>query len=143
MPVDWLNAIAPPITAVEHALTESQFIETTYVGPTTRDRIAYPAGEVLPENVSRTAPNEYTHTLRANLYFERPDRRVDFVDDILHAVADVTEEAMASLRATECIDQYVPSAFELYAGELDNTLVILISVQFEVTTLVDVSDAGV
>lgn len=141
MPVDWLNALAPPVTALEHALHESAFIDTVYVGPRTRDRIDYPAGEVLPESISRSDPNEYTFRLRANLYFSR-DRDTEFVDDILHGVADVTEEAMLAFRATDRIGQYVPSSFETYAGELDNTLVVLMSIQFEVTTLVDVADAG-
>jgi len=141
MSVDWLTPLAAPVTALEHAINESKFIEATYTGPRTRDRIDYPAGEVLPENVSRVGPNEYQASLRANLYFQR-ERDTEFVDDILHAVADVTEEAMVAFKATECVGQYVPAAFELYAGELDNTLVILMSIQFDVSVLVDVADAG-
>lgn len=141
MTVDWLRALAPPVEALEHALHESAFIESTHTGPRTFDRMDYPVGEVLPQSVTRTQPNQYTHSIRANCYFQRA-RDTDYIDDILHAVADVTEEGCIALRATDCVSNYVPSNFDAYAGELDNTLVVLISIEFDITTLVDVADAG-
>lgn len=136
--VDWLKFRARPIRAVEHGVAAVDAFEDSYTGPRTFDRIDYPIAEVLPQETARTDGNEFTHTIYANLYFER-ERGQDYVDDVLHPTAAVIDEVLAALKATECVVTFVPAAIEDYAGELDDTLVLLVSIRFEMVTVVDLA----
>lgn len=139
MPIDWLAVRADPIEAVEHGVRQVDALETSHVGPVTYDRMDYPVGEVLPQSTSRTDGNEFTHTIYTNLYFER-GRDMDYVEDILHPVAATVAEVLDTLSDTESVVSYIPQTIEDFAGELDNTLVLLVSIQFEITTLVDLRE---
>lgn len=138
--VDWLEVRAAPLRAVEHGaeLNDGTF-ETVYTGPKTWDRMDYPVAEVLPQDSARTGGNEWTHTLMTNLYFER-GRDTDYVEDVLHPVAAVIEDTLAALSATECVVSYVPQSIEDFAGEVSDSLVILVSITWEVTTQVDLAE---
>jgi hypothetical protein len=142
MAVDWLAVRADPIEAVEHGVAVAEqngSLEATDTGPRSFDRIDYPFGQVLPQDTRRTDGNEFTHTINVALLFER-GRETDYVDDILHPVADVIDEVLSELSATDSVVTYVPSAIEDYAGELDDTLLIMIRVEFTVTTLVNLAE---
>jgi hypothetical protein len=141
MAVDWLKIRADPIRAIEHGVAEASAINETHTGPVTYDAMEYPVGEVLPQSTTQSDGNEFTHRIFANLYFER-ERRQDYVDDILHPVADVIDESLAALSAETSVIRYVPTSIEDYAGELDNTLVLLVSIEFTVTTAVDLADTA-
>lgn len=137
--VNWFDVRAPPIRAIEHGVRESGVFNTEYVGPKTWERIDYPVGEVMPQSTSHTGGNEFTHSVFANLYFER-SRDTDYVDDVLHPVAAVIEESLAALSNTESVVAYRAQSVEDFAGELDDTLILLVSIEFEVTTLVDLAE---
>lgn len=140
MAIDWLRVRSDPIEAIEHGVNEnSDLFETIYTGPITEDAMRYPVAEVLPENTSRADGNEFDHQIRVNLYFER-GRDMDYVEDILHPVAGVVDECLAALSATPSVVTYVPGLIEDYAGELDNTYILLVSIRFDVTTLVDLAE---
>lgn len=141
MPIDWLAVRADPIEAVEHGVDATDTFDSIQVGPRTFDRISYPAAEVLPQETTRTSGNDFSHTIFTNLYFER-SRDVDYIEDILHAVADVIGETMTALAATESAISFVPAGVEDYAGQLDNTQVLLVSIRWEVTTTVDLAETG-
>jgi len=142
MTLDWLDIRGPPIEACEHGVRENApHFNSVFVGPRTFDRIEYPSAMVLPENTSRTGGNEFTHRVDTVLYFERT-RGYDYVDDILHPVAAVISDTLTALRNTECVITYMPAVVEDYAGELDGTSVLMVRVQFEISTVRDVSEAG-
>jgi hypothetical protein len=107
------------------------------VGPVDYSALSYPYVEILPESTDDQGGNEWAHTLRANLYFER-GRRTDYVDDVLPAVRDIVTGIIEELGTVECVVSYRPTTVEDFAGELDGTLVLLVSAQFTVSTLVDV-----
>jgi len=141
MPIDWLAVRSDPIEAVEHGVRQVDAIDTAYVGPVTRDRLDYPAGEILPQSTTRSDGNEFTHSIYANLYFER-GKDMDYIEDVLHPVAWCIDEVLSALADTDSVITYVPSSVEDFAGELDNTLVLLVAIQFEVTTLVDMAETA-
>jgi hypothetical protein len=139
MAIDWLTVRADPIEAAEHGVEATDTFETLYIGPRTADRISYPAAEVLPQATERTSGNEFQHTLFTNLYFNR-SRGLDYIDEVLHVIADVITETLAAFARTETAISYVPASIEDYAGELDDTLVLLVSIRWEVTTTVELAD---
>jgi hypothetical protein len=140
MAIDWHRVRAAPLEAVEHGVVAADVTANDpYVGPRTFDRIDYPAGEIIPQNTTRTDGNEFQHTIFANLYFER-SRSLDYVADVLHPVAAVIDEVLSALSSTECVVTYVPGEIQDYAGELDNTSVLLVTIRFEITTLVDLAE---
>jgi len=67
----------------------------------------------------------------------RRDRDLDYIEDILHPVAGVIEETLSALEATPQTTDYHPSSIQDYAGELDDTKVLLVMIRFEVLTSVD------
>jgi hypothetical protein len=135
--VDWLSVRADPIEAVEHGVeAESDLFRSMHTGPRSFDRIDYPLAEVLPEETNRLDATNWSHAVRVNLYFER-GRDLDYVEDVLHPVAGVLDSVLTSLGDTECTNNYYPETIEDYAGELDNTKLLLVSIRFRVTTLVD------
>lgn len=140
MTVDWLSVRAAPLEAVEHGVAANDDVfETTYTGPKTWDRMDYPVAEVMPQDTTRSAGNEFSHTLMTNLYFER-GRETDYIDDVLHPVAGVIDDTLSALSDTECVLTYVPTSIEDFAGEVGDSLVILVSITWEVTTLVDLAE---
>ena len=130
---DWYTRLAAPIEAVAHGVEQVPTFETTYVGPTTFSNMRYPVAEVLPDDTTRTGPTDWTHTIVCNLYFER-SRDTDYLGDVLHPVAAVLDEALAALSTVECITNYHPASIQDFAGELDDTKLLLVSIQFEATT---------
>jgi len=141
MAIDWLNVRLPPIEAVQHGVAATDHFATEYTGPRTFDAIDYPAAQVYPVETSRTDGNIFTHRIEANLVFERT-RGYDYLDDVLHPMADVISECMSALANTGTVIAYYPNAIEDFAGELDNTGVVIIRIEFQVTTDVDMAETG-
>lgn len=135
--VNWLDIRRKPLEAIEHGIsaTETPFGET-HTGPVSFDAMDYPVAEILPETTERASGTEWTHRIIVNLFFQR-ERGLDYVDDILHPVADVLDATLAELGTVDCINNYAPTRIEDYAGELDNTSVLLVSITLEATTLID------
>ena len=138
--VNWFEIRSAPIDAVETAVAKNDDVfRTQYVGPSTWENMDYPVAEILPEETARTGPNDWEHSIRLNLYFERT-KRTDYAEHILRPVSDVLTDALAELSALSCVNNYRPERIEDYAGELDDTLIILVSIELRVETLIDVSD---
>jgi len=136
---DWLRVRKGPIEATEHgveAAASEGLFDSQHTGPRSFDRISYPCAEVLPERTERAGATNWRHSLRVNLYFER-GRRLDYIEDVLHPTAAVLDNVLASLSSLPEVTNYHPSSIEDYAGELDNTQLLLVSVQFECVTQVD------
>jgi hypothetical protein len=138
MSLDWYDIRAPPIEACQHGVAVADVSEVNYTGPRTFENIDYPAGEVLPQQTSRTAGNEFQHDIFVNLYFER-GRDTEYLD-VLHHVSSVISEVMGALSNTEDVISFVPAVIEDFAGELDDTLILLVSTRFEITTVVEMAD---
>lgn len=137
--VNWYDTLAAPIEAVTHGVAAADDrldIPTQYVGPRTYDRIDYPAAEVLPDELSRLDGTNWQHSVVANLYFERT-RSTDYLDDVLHPVAAVLDESLTALSEVDCITNYYPESIQSFAGELDNTSFLLVTIRFRATTQLD------
>lgn len=139
MAIDWLALRQDVIDAIEHGVVETDRFETTYVGARTFKRIDYPTAQVYPVNTTRSGGNEYTHSVEANLVFERR-RSYDYRETVLHPMADTISECMDALAATESVVAYYPTEIEDFAGELDNTGVVIIRIAFEVTSQADFAE---
>jgi hypothetical protein len=134
---DWLSIRADPIEAVEHGVAQADtFFASRHTGPVTFEKIEYPAAEVLPDETSRADATNWSHGIMVNLYFER-DRELDYVDDVLHAVADVIENVHAELETLPTTNNWYPESIQDFAGELDNTALLLVMIRFRITTAVD------
>jgi len=139
MAIDWLTVRQAPIEAIQHGVDATDLFETVMTGPRTFDRIDYPAAQVYPVNTTRTSGNEFLHNIEVNVVVER-SRGYDYIEEVLHPMAGVITECMDALAATECVVTYVPSEIEDFAGELDNTGVVVIRINFEITTQVDLAE---
>lgn len=138
--VNWLDVRAAPIEAVEHGVAEAdEHFRSTHTGPRTFDRIDYPVAEVLPDETARADSTNWEHSIYVNLYFER-SRGLEYVADVLHPTAAVLDECLAALSDVECITNYYPESVQDFAGELDNTSVLLVSIRFRCQSLVDPGD---
>lgn len=130
-----LDAKIDVIDAAERGAATAD-LRDPVVGPVDYDALSYPYVEILPESTDAQGGNEWAHTLRANLYFER-GRRTEYTTDILAAVRDIVTGVIGELGDVSCVGRIVPQTIEDYAGELDGTLVLLVSVQFSVLTQID------
>ena len=131
---------ADVIHAIATGAQQTDTLNGPAVGPTSFNEIRYPYAEVLPETTTRQEGNVYAHSVRLNCYFRR-DRDTDYLDQ-LAAAMDALSNALAELRDTECVGQFVPTTIEDFAGEFDNTALILISTEIQTTTQVDEADIG-
>ena len=116
----------------------NEFLSDPTVGPTQFQKLDYPAVQILPESTDDQGGNQFAHTLRVNCYFER-ERDTDYLD-VLEVIKDVTTGVIQELGEIDCVLTYRPTTIEDYAGQLDNTLLLLVSIQFTVTTQVDLAD---
>lgn len=139
--VDWLALRQTVIEDIQHGVTAADTIETVMTGPRSVERMDYPVGQVYPQNTTRSDGNEYTHRIEANLVFER-QRGYDYLDDVLHPMAEVIRECMAALAADDAVMTYFPNEIEDFAGQMDNTAVVIVRIEFTVTTLVDFAETG-
>lgn len=135
--VDWLRIRKDPIEAVEHGVAQSDsFFESIHTGPVTFDRVDYPLAEVLPDATERADATNWTHSIMVNLYFER-DRELDYIEDVLHPVADVLDNVLAELDTLAEVTNYYPESIQDFAGELDNTSLLLVMIRVRCMTAID------
>ena len=123
------------IDAIEQGAAAVDAFHAPEVGPTDYDALDFPYIQVLPENTTDQGGNEFQHQVRLNCYFERD--RGDAYTDYLRAVGDATTNALAALSDEPSVVSFRPTTIEDYAGELNGTLILLVSVQVSVGTLVD------
>lgn len=109
------------------------------LGPVSAARTDYPYAEVLPESTDYQSGNEFAHTVRLNCYFERTGDSDDYLL-MLATAFDAIKQSISHLSAVECVVSYRPETIEDYAGELNGTLLVMISTQLRVTTLVDLAE---
>jgi len=135
--VNWYDIRAKPIEAVQHGVNEaSDLFNSTHTGPRTFDRIDYPVAEVLPDETARVGSTDWEHSIVVNLYFER-SREQDYLEDVLYPTAAVIDHVLASLSDVDCINNYHPESVQDFAGELDNTQLLLVSIRFRATSMID------
>ena len=127
------------IEAIRDGADAVDTLHTPTLGPVSADRIDYPYAEVLPETTDYQSGNEYAHTVRLNCYFERTGDTDDYLL-MLATAFDAIKQAVDDLSEVSCVVSYRPETIEDYAGELNGTLLVLISTQLRVTTLVDLAD---
>lgn len=138
--IDWYMARVPVIEAVEkgaHHIRDTAGDPT--VGPVTWERLNYPHVEVLPESSEYQGGNEFAHLVRVNVYFERS--KGDGYLDHLRVAMDAVNGATEALKDEPHAVTWRPESIQDFAGEVDNTLVLLISTQLRVTSLTDLSDS--
>jgi len=123
------------IDAVEAGAAAVAAFHAPEVGPTDYDSLDFPYVQVLPENTTDQGGNEFQHQIRLNCYFERD--RGDAYTEYLEAVGTATTNALAEVSDIDCVYSFRPTTIEDYAGELNGTLILLVSVQLSIGTLVD------
>jgi len=126
------------IEAVEHGASTIERLNGPHVGPTTFDRIDYPQVQVLPESMDQQSGNEYTNYIRLNCFFQRK-RGTTYLEQ-LEAALDALGAALDELSTVDCVLSYFPTTIEDFAGEQDNTALLLISIRIQVGTLIDLAD---
>jgi len=117
------------------AVTE---VAATELGPRTYDELAYPYAEVMPDTLTYQGGSEYEHTFMTNLYFLR--KRHENYLDLLEVVREAILAVGDALDGVECTVTIKPTAMEDFAGQLDDNLIIMVSVTWTVGTLVDFAD---
>lgn len=127
------------IEAISDGADAVDTLHTATLGPVAETRTDYPYAEVLPENTEYQSGNEFAHTIRLNCYFERTERNDDYLL-MLATAFDAVKESIDELASVGCVVSYRPQTIEDYAGELDGTLLVLISIQLRITTLVDLAE---
>lgn len=146
MTVDWAAHRVPVIEAIrDGAYHIDDVTGDPVIGPQAFDAIDYPHAEILPQSSDRTGGHEFTHQVRFNYYFQLArDRRGEHVGqqylDHLDTVMTATSEIMEQLKDEAVVVNYAPGLVEDYAGTQDGSLVVLISVRFDVITLVDMAE---
>jgi len=127
------NAIA----AVEHGAATVDELHDPVVGPVSfgDGRVDYPYVQVLPESTTQQDGNDWQHTIRLNCIFQR-DRGDDYLR-FLEVTFDAVAGALAQLSSVSCVYSFVPTTIEDFAGEDDGNLLVMISVQIQVGSLID------
>jgi hypothetical protein len=124
------------IEAVSHGASRVEELHDPVVGPVSYgNRIDYPYCQVLPETTTQQSGNDWQHTIRLNCIYER-DRDSDYLR-FLEVTFDAVREALEELSEVSCVYSYVPATVEDFAGEDDGNLLVMISVQLVVGSLVD------
>jgi hypothetical protein len=128
------------IEAAAHGASKVEELHDPEIGPVTYgNRIDYPYVQVLPETTTQQSGNDWQHTIRLNCIFER-DRDSDYLR-FLEVTFDAVREALEELAGVSCVYSYVPATVEDFAGEDDGNLLVMISVQLVVGSLVDLGDS--
>jgi len=140
---DWLRVRSDPIEAVETgvATTDTEWGQA-FTGAATWDRIEYPVAQVIPEETVRQDGTNWRHEIGVALYFDRGRMDTElgsseYVGTVLGAVADTIESVLTELEETPKVTDYHPARIEDYAGEYENTALLLVNIRFEVLSIVD------
>lgn len=139
---DWHATLAEPLSAAEHGIVESDsHFGSVHDGPLNFDRIDYPAAQVYLEEFSRSSATDWEIAVSTTLYFEW-DRDTETREDVLHPLAAVMNETLGAFAGVECITDYHPARIDFFSGEPASSLVLAVSVQWRVTTMVDPGGFG-
>lgn len=134
--INWANHILALTDALEEGMRHhTDTFGEPVVGPVDWNAISFPAVHVLPDTSNHAGGNEYDHSGFLNFYFSR-SKSTEYRDHLL-LVADSLSSVMDSLEADENVVEFKPTRVENYAGQLDDTLLIKIEVEFTASTLVD------
>ena len=128
------------IRAVEHGASTVDELHDPVVGPVSfgDGRIDYPYVQVLPETTTQQSGNDWQHTIRLNCIFERT-RESDYLR-FLEVTFDAVAAALDALADVSCAYSFVPTTIEDFAGQDDGDMLVMISVQIQVGTLVDLAE---
>jgi len=128
------------IAAVEHGASTVDELHDPVVGPVSfgDGRIDYPYVQVLPETTTQQDGNDWQHTIRLNCIFERT-RQSDYLT-FLEVTFDAVAAALDALADVSCVYSFIPTTIEDFAGQDDGDLLVMISVQIQVGTLVDLAE---
>ena len=128
------------IRAVEHGAATVDELHDPVVGPVSfgDGRIDYPYVQVLPESTDQQSGNDWQHTVRLNCIFERT-RESDYLR-FLEVTFDAVAAALDALADVSCAYSFVPTTIEDFAGQDDGDMLVMISVQIQVGTLVDLAE---
>jgi len=127
------------LEAIQRGAQSVDELPDSNLGPTDFGRIDYPYAQVLPEQTAFESGNEWAHTVRLNLIFERGRREDDYLT-FMAVAFDAVKQAIAELKSVECVMNFRPNLIEDFAGETGGNLLVMFSVQLRVTTLVDLND---
>jgi len=141
----WNEQRRSVIEAVEAGAAAIDELDDPFIGPTTFDRLSYPAVQVLPESSNDNGGNEWLHQVRLNCYFERQRERAGQSNerylDMLAAAMDAVNESLIELSATDEVLHYRPTVIEDYAGsDPGGTQLVLISTRIQASTVVDLAE---
>lgn len=124
------------IDAIRAGVATVDTLHDPTVGPEDFGRVDYPFVQILPESSEyQGGGTQYDHQLRLNAIFER-ERDWDYLD-MIGATLEAAKRATANLLGNECVGFAMPTLIEDFAGEVDGSLLVMISVQFTVTTAVE------
>ena len=139
---DWHDTLAQPLEAAEYGAEEAgDHFGSVHDGPLSFDHIDYPAAQVYLESFERSDPTNWSIAVSTTLYFAW-SRDTSTSEDILRPLATVLSETLTAFEAVESITDYHPARIDFFSGEPSNQLVLAVSVQFRVTTLVDPGTFG-
>ena len=141
---DWYDILAEPLAAAEHGIAEADaFFGSVHDGPLNFNSIDYPAAQTYLENFEQSGGQgtEFQIAVSTTLYFEW-SRDTDTREDVLHPLAAVIQETLAAFATVGCITDYHPARIDFFAGEPQSSLVLAVSIQFRVRTLVDPGEFG-
>ena len=141
---DWYTRLAEPLAAAEYGIATAEgFHGSVHDGPLNFNSIDYPAAQVYLEAFERSGGNgtEYQVAVSTTLYIEW-SRETDTQEDVLHPLAGIMEATLSAFADVECITDYHPARIDFFAGEPVSSLVLAVSVQWRVTTLLDPADFG-
>jgi len=127
------------LQAIQRGAQSVDELPDSNLGPTDFGRVDYPYAQVLPEQTAFESGNEWAHTVRLNLIFQRGKREDDYLT-FMAVAFDAVKQAIAELSTVDCVVSYLPQLIEDFAGETNGNLLVMFSVQLRVSTLVDLND---
>jgi len=105
------------------------------LGPTTFDDLRYPYAEVIPQTSAYQGGNEFRHLFATNFYFVK-ERHEDYLSylRVVHAAMPLLSDAFLGVSDAYSVR---PTEIQDFAGEVDDDLIIMLSVTWQVDTLAD------
>ena len=127
------------LEAIRGAVDSVDIIPDSALGPRDYTSIDYPYAQVLPESSDYQGGTDYDHLIRCNFIFER-EREVTGDQDtylkFMQAALEATKRSVVNCLDQECVQFAMPTTIEDFAGEVEGSLLIMISVQLTVRSSV-------
>lgn len=127
------------LEAIEAAVASVDILPSTELGPRDFKRIDYPYAQVLPESSDYQGGTDYDNQIRCNFIFERERADVGDSDPYLtyiDAAMTATKRAVVNCLDQEAVQFAMPTTIEDFAGEVEGSLLVMISVQLTVRSSV-------